>query len=266
MQSFVRASHRHGVTTVTLDRPQKRNALTRASLDQLDSELQRSAEDDRLRVLVLDSAGPVFCAGMDLGEMQQRAVSAHAASEWEQDSRIYASVLQRLLEFSVPTLAVVQGPAVAGGVGLVAACDLVICSQAATFALPEPARGIVAAMVTPLLVHRVGYGIANYLLLSGERCSAEMARIWGLCHDVVPSEQLGDRVQSLIRSIRTGAPEALARTKMFVKACRERPIPPLLEEALLVSARARETESASEGLAAFLAKRKPHWQQEFDDI
>jgi methylglutaconyl-CoA hydratase len=158
-----------------------------------------------------------------------------------------------------PTIAVVQGPALAGGVGLVLACDLVVASETATFALPEPKRGITAAIVTPLLVHRVGVSAASWLLLSGVGMGSARAREIGLCHEVVGAADLGAARDRLIASVLSGAPGALAISKQQLAACNSEVLRHLLS-AVIVSAQARETPEAREGLAAFLEKRPAAWQ------
>jgi methylglutaconyl-CoA hydratase len=216
--------------------------------------------DDATRVLLLEAGGPIFCAGMDLGEMQQRAASPSPADEWREDSRIYAASLERLLKLNVPTIAVVQGGVLAGGMGLILACDFVLATHDSFFSLPEPARGITAAIVTPLLIWRIGPGNANRWLLSMERFSAADGLRVGVCHDVVPQEALAERTQRLVDSILSGSSQALGLTKEHVFACGAAPWSALLQQSMDLSARARSTEDAREGLQAFLEKRKPRWQ------
>jgi methylglutaconyl-CoA hydratase len=168
-------------------------------------------------------------------------------------------VVSAIWGLPVPTLAIVQGPAMAGGVGLVAACDLVVASEAASFALPEPKRGLTAAMVTPVLVHRVGSAAAGSLLLSGRAWDALTALRRGLCDDVVPADGLTIAADELIASVLTGAPQALAITKANWRAWSAPHVLKQLEEAVTASAKARETDDAQEGRQAFLEKRDPRW-------
>lgn len=243
-----------------LNRPSKRNALSRALLEQLRAAVDEAASDRSLRVLVLGAEGPVFCAGMDLGEMQSRAGRPDAEAEWSEDTRLYRDLLLALFELPVPTLAVVQGPALAGGLGLLLACDLVVASEAATFALPEPKRGITAAVVLPLLLHRVGASWSSHLLLSGEAWTSAKGQQAGLCHEVVAKDELETRAETLIQSILTGAPSSLAVTKKHFLDCAARDLRRQLEAGMKLSAEARGTADAREGLAAFLEKRAPGWQ------
>ena len=259
MQEYIKVSLENGVGTITLNRAEKRNALRREFIEQVNGALHKLAGDSSLRVLILKAEGLVFCAGMDLGQMKERAASPNGAAELQKDSEVYCQLLTTIFQLDVPTVAILNGPALAGGVGLVLACDLVIASENTFFMLPEPMRGITAAMVTPLLIHRVGSGAATYMLLSGERVAADKALAIGLCHDVVASEQLEVRTSELIQSILTGSPAALAITKQHVHNCSSEVVE-LVKSSIEISARARETDEAQEGLAAFLENRKPNWQ------
>ena len=259
-ETYTRLEINSGVARLTLARAEKRNALKRDFLKEIQTALSQIADDPDVRVFVLQADGSVFCAGMDLGEMQARAESADADQEYQRDSEIFCQVVKSIYGLSVPTIAAVGGPALAGGMGLVLACDIVVAADKAFFSLPEPARGITAAMVTPLLIHRVGPGIATYLLLSGERMTVDHARITGLCHDVVAADELAPRIDQLLSCILTGSRQALAITKTHIDDCLSANLPDLIDRSIGVSARARETEDAREGLAAFLEKRKPRWQ------
>lgn len=256
---FVELSTQDGVARLVLNRPEKRNALTADFIREITANLKTVAEDETVRVLVLAAAGTVFCAGMDLGQMQDRATAANSEDLWLEDSRILRDTFRDLFLLPIPTVAVVQGPVVAGGMGLIAACDLVLASTAAFFALPEPQRGITAAMVTPLLLHRIAVSPANELLLGGGRMSSERAAQVGLCLDTVPPEELEDAEARLIRSILNGSKAALAQTKKHVIDCVGSNVLSSLDQSVELSALARKTDDAREGLQAFLEKRKANW-------
>jgi methylglutaconyl-CoA hydratase len=238
MESVLLSELRSGVARLTLNRADKRNALTRELLVKLQSEVERAGETPEVRLLILEANGPAFCAGMDLAEMQQRANDPDAAQQWQRDSQVYARVLKSIYAAPFPILA----------------------ADSAFFALPEPARGITAAMVTPLLIHRVGAGAATFQLLSGQRISAATALAHGVCHEVVASAHLSERRDQWIQAILAGSPAALRITKQHLQHCAPRDVEQLIDDSIKVSARARETDDAREGLAAFLAKRKPNWQ------
>ncbi len=258
MSEHVRLEIAAGVARLTLDRPDKRNALRREIIQALLDAVQNVANDESVRVLVLQGTGKVFCAGMDLGQMQERATSENSAEEWKQDSQVLCDLLTAMVKLPIPTIACLQGPALAGGVGLVVACDIVLAAEESFLMLPEPMRGITAAMVTPLLIHRIGSGPASYMLLSNERIPA--AQSFGLCHIVVPAAELESRLESLIGSIKGGSRSAFAITKQHVHSCTGDQLATLVEQSMQVSANARATDDAREGLAAFLEKRKPAWQ------
>jgi methylglutaconyl-CoA hydratase len=260
MGQFVESSISDGVARITLNRPNKRNALTRAMIGDLVAAVDELHRNDKVRILILQANGKVFCAGMDLGEMQQRAASDNAEAEWQRDSEIYAELLCKIYELPVPTISAVQGAALAGGLGLVLSCDMTIAAQSAFFSLPEPARGITAAMVTPLLAHRCGYGTARALLLSLQRCSADRAAELGLVHSVVDDEALPGNVDELVSSALAGSPAALAITKAHIDRCAGGQVTAQIRESVTVSATARQTEDAREGLQAFLEKRQPNWK------
>lgn len=253
-----------GVARVVLNRPAKRNALNRELMAQLSEAVAQVAGDESVRLMALAAEGTVFCAGMDLAEMESRADDPEGSQLWQEDTRVYRDLLFAITTLRVPTLAVVQGPALAGGLGLVLACDLVIASRSAYFSLPEPKRGISAAVVTPLLVYRVGTSVSSRLLLSGQRLSAIEAAHVGLSHALVYDEELAATEAEWTRSILTGSREALAVTKQSLLDCAGPSLVNQLEAAMQVSAKARETEDAREGLAAFLEKREPHWTPSAD--
>jgi len=261
--TLISKSIESGVATVTLCRSEKRNALSRELLRQLSAAVSEVLDDSGTRVLVLNAEGKVFCAGMDLAEMQARASSEDGQKEWMQDSQDYCDLLVALYTASVPTIAALQGPVLAGGVGMVLACDFVISVEEAFIALPEPQRGITAAMVTPLLVHRVGAGPAGHLLLSGRRQSAADAAKTGLVYQVVSAgSSLADSVKLLTESIMLGSPEALAITRRHLNDVGGNDLVTRIRQSIEVSATARASDDAREGLAAFLEKRKPNWQND----
>ncbi|MCH8830345.1 MAG: enoyl-CoA hydratase/isomerase family protein [Planctomycetes bacterium] len=258
-ENMVKVEIADGVGRVILCRPRKRNALTRGFLEELLRAAKSVRADESVRVATLEAEGPVFCAGMDLSEMEQRASEPNAAGEWAKDARVYRDFLEAWFHLPIPTVAVVQGAALAGGLGLILACDLVLAVENAFFSLPEPKRGITAAIVTPLLVYRVSAATAGVLLFSGEKLTAERALRCGLCHDVVAADQLEKRRVELLASILTGSRSALAMSKKTLIDCAAENLSQQWDSAMKTSADARQSEDAREGLAAFLEKRDPIW-------
>lgn len=252
--------HIHEQTaTVILDRPEKRNALDRALLADLSQALDDLHQEKRVRAVVLTGAGPAFCAGMDLREMLETSKADDAHRRWHDDANQYRDVLETMWRFPKPIIAAVNGAALAGGAGLVLACDIVLAAHEAKFGLPEPLRGIVAGMVAPLLSFRVGGGQAARLLLSAAIVDAQEAFRIGLFHELTEADQLWPRAMEIAAGCARSAGEALQLTKRLLNEMIAEHLPMLLSTGAAVSATARTTEAAAEGLAAFLEKREPKW-------
>jgi len=188
--------HEH-TGTLILNRPDKRNALTRALIAQLMQGLEDLRCERRVRTIVLAGSGSAFCAGMDLNEMQETAQAPNAHELWRDDAALYRDLVEAILRLPKPVVAAVGGPAVAGGAGLALACDIVLASPEAKFGLPEPKRGIAAGLIAPLLTFRLGAGRAAYLLLSAQLISAEEAFRIGIYHELMPGKKLWPRAHQL---------------------------------------------------------------------
>ena len=179
--------------TIILNRPEKRNALSRALLEEFSQAIDDLHLERRVRAVVLTGTGTAFCAGMDLGEMLDTSRQPDSHEQWHRDAVQYQELLLKMLRFPKPLIAAVNGPAMAGGAGLVLGCDIVLAATEAAFGLPEPLRGIVAGMVSPLLHFRVGGGQAARLLLTALTIdSAEALRI-GLFHEIISGDLLWPR-------------------------------------------------------------------------
>ena len=245
--------------TIVLSRPDKRNALSRQLIADLIQALDDLHQERKVRAVILTGAGSAFCAGMDLGEMQETSQQPNAQQQWYDDAVLYRELIDKLLQFPKPVIAAVNGPAVAGGMGLVLASDIVIAATGAKFGLPEPKRGIVAGMVSPLLVFRVGGAHAAHLLLRSHLIEATEAHRIGLAHEVVASELVWARAQQIAGEIEESSPSALQQTKRLLNETIGEQLSTLLTSGAAASATARTTEAAAEGLAAFLEKRPPKW-------
>jgi methylglutaconyl-CoA hydratase len=242
---------------VTLDRPDRRNAVSRGLIADLTAAFERARDDAAARCVVLTAAGSVFCAGMDLAELQQSLdVPAEASPVWDDALRL-ARLYDLIYKLPKPTVAAVQGPAIAGGAGLVTVCDLAVAVPEAKFGYPEVRRGLVAAMVMPHLLRHVGERMARYLLLTGELIDAHEAARAGLVNEVVPGDQLMDRALALARACAEGGPQALARTKEFLAQFSRQSLS--IEQAAQGSASPRLTEECREGLRAFFGKKPAPW-------
>jgi len=245
--------------TIVLNRPEKRNALSRQMLADLMQAFDDLHQERKVRAVILTGAGTAFCAGMDLAEMQATAQQPEAYAQWHQDAVAYRELIDKMLLFPKPIIAAVNGPAVAGGAGLVLASDIVVGTPEAKFGLPEPKRGIVAGLVSPLLVFRVGGSHAANLLLTARTIEPEESRRIGVFHEVVKNELVWARAQELAGEIAKSAPEALLLTKKMLNETIGEHLQTLLSAGAAASATARTTEAAREGLAAFLEKREPKW-------
>src|SRR5436309_5895815 len=200
---------------ITLNRADKRNALSRRLIAALRQCFERARDDAAARCVILTGAGPVFCAGMDLAELQESLdVPAESSPVWDDALRL-ARLYDLIYTLPKPTIAAVQGAAVAGGAGLVTVCDLAVAAPEAKFGYPEVRRGLVAAMVMPHLMRHVGERMARYLLLSGELIDAQEAVRAGFLNEVAPANQIHDRATARARSLAEGGPQALALTKSY---------------------------------------------------
>jgi methylglutaconyl-CoA hydratase len=242
---------------ITLNRPDKRNALSRGLIEALAEAFTRAKEDDQARCVILTAAGPVFCAGMDLAELQESLTAPKETSPVWQDALRLAKLFDLIYTLPKPTIVAVQGPAVAGGAGLVTVCDLALAVPEAKFGYPEVRRGLVAAMVMPHLMRHVGERLARYLLLTGELIDGAEALRSGLINEVVSAGNLMDRAHAVARAIAEGGPNALAKTKDYLHLFSRQALS--IEEAAQGSAAPRLTEECQQGLRAFFAKQPVPW-------
>ena len=251
--------------TIIINRPEQGNALTRAMIGQLTDALDDLYLEKRVRAIILTGAGDVFSHGMDLTESQTTGALAEedlagAQQRWGEDATSYRDLVLRMLEITKPIIAAVNGPALAGGAGLVVASDIVVAAQEASFGLPDPRRGLVAGMVAPLLCFRLGAGHAARLMLTSTAIDAEEARQLGLFHELVEGDQVWARAVELAGQCAAGAPEAIQLTKRMLNEMIGEQLATQLTAGAAMSATARTTESAQEGLAAILENRPPKWK------
>ncbi len=244
-----------GISILTLNRPAKRNALNADLMETCSEALESLAQDKSQRVIILRGEGPVFCAGLDLEE-------AFLPENADRTARLVARVLRAVYQVPQVTIAVVQGAAIAGGAGLMSACDLVVAAQDARIGYPEVRRGLVAALVMALLHRQVRERDARELLLLGELISSERAREIGLVNRIVPAEQLMEEAMALARTALLGGPQSIGQTKKVLDELWPSSFNHELDETLLHHLSARNSSEAREGVAAFLEKRPPKWQQD----
>jgi methylglutaconyl-CoA hydratase len=240
------------VTALALNRPEKRNALSIALLEELLTAVQAASADVNRRVLILRGGGPSFCSGLDLGEAADRSSSDRSA-------RALAAVYRAICQSPLVTIAEVHGAVMGGGIGLMAACDLAIAADDTRIAFPEVHRGLVAALVTALVHRQLPDRALRELVLLGQPISATQAMSIGLVTHVVSDDRLRSETHDVAMQVVKGAPGAIARTKRLFDELAARPIADELDRALQYHLQARDADEAAEGIAAFLEKREPLW-------
>ena len=252
MTSILLARTGH-VTTLTLNRPEKRNALNVALLEELCTAITDAERDASQRVLVLRGAGTVFCSGLDLAEAAEPGGADRSAALIDRALRSLG--LTRLV-----TIAAVHGAAIAGGAGVMSACDFAFATRDAKFGYPEVRRGLVPALIMTFLRRQLRERDARELLLLGKLFNAEHARDIGLLTRVVADETaLETEVRTTISSLLQGGPESLAETKKLLRELWPNPLERDLDSAHAYHLSARTTAEAREGVAAFNEKRPPNW-------
>jgi methylglutaconyl-CoA hydratase len=245
-----------GTVKITLNRPEKRNALSFQLLEDLLNafeEIERSSA----QVVILTGAGKAFCAGMDLDELG--TLTGKSYDENVEDSRRMARIFRRLYDFPKPTIAAVNGAAIAGGTGLATMCDFTLAVPEAKFGYTEVRIGFVPAIVSSILVWQVGHKIARDLLLTGRIFDAAEAHRLGLVNEVVPPEQLIIRARELASQLMENSPSSLRLTKKLINGFISAQLDQQIEQAVNENAGIRQTADFREGVNSFLEKRKPRW-------
>jgi methylglutaconyl-CoA hydratase len=241
-----------GVLTLTLNRPDKRNAIDTAMIDELHAALGRADLDPEVRAIALRGAGKDFCAGMDLDEL---LASAHNSTEQNAASAMhFGSIYIRMRDMPKPTVAVVQGRCLAGGMGLATGCDLVIAQANATFGYPEIQRGFVPAIVMTMLRRSVGEKLAFDLVATGRTLTASEAAAAGIISRVIPAEQFDAESGEFLRRLASFSPTALALAKRQFYAIDGRSFADSIRMGADVNALARSTPDFAKFIAQFLRK------------
>ncbi len=239
------------ITLVTLNRPERRNALTLELLTELVGAIKVASDEAHERILILRGAGAAFCTGLDLKAATPQ--NAHATAE------MVAKALLALSQTRLVTIAAVHGAAVAGGAGIMSACDFVVAAEGTKIGYPEVRRGLVPGLVMTFLRRQIGERNMSELLLGSELIAAERAREIGLVNRVVSQENLMSEAQKFADSVLQGAPGALAQTKRLIEELWWRSVKEDVDLALKYHMQARESHEAREGIAAFNERRAPNW-------
>ena len=240
------------ITVVTLNRPERRNALTIELLAELQAAIKVASGQPHQRVLILQGQGAAFCTGLDLKEAADHT-KAHATAQ------MVANTLIAISQTNLVTIAAVHGAAVAGGAGIMSACDFVVAAQGTKIGYPEVRRGLVAGLVMTFLRRQIGERNMRELLLGSDLVDAERAKEIGLVNRTVARDNLMTEALKFAESVLQGAPGALVQTKRLIDELWWRSVKEDVDLALKYHLQARESEEAREGIAAFNEKRKPKW-------
>jgi methylglutaconyl-CoA hydratase len=259
---MVNVDVRDAVATLTMARPEQRNALGPGLIEALASAVDRLEKDASVRVVVLTGAGTVFSAGADLSSMKSQGVGDPEANR--RNAITMGGFFHRISELPKPVVARVQGPALGGGVGLMAACDIVVAAESAFFSFSEVRLGIVPALISPFCIRRLGPAAARRLFLTGEKIVARAALQLGLVDEVAPDAELDVAVGRVVDALLQGAPGALATAKRLVADVSRMSLEDALPHTADVLARVRASEEAREGISAFLEKRPAAWRPRRD--
>jgi methylglutaconyl-CoA hydratase len=244
------------VATITLNRPDKRNAISYDLIEELIQAFDEVAKSSAL-VLILTGSGKAFCSGMDLDNL--KALLGRTPEQSLQDSETMAGLFRSLYDFPKPTIAAVNGAAIAGGCGLATLCDFTLAAPEAKFGYTEVRIGFVPAIVSTFLLRQVGEKHARDLLLTGRIISADEAFRIGLINEVVAPEKLRDRALELAAQLMESSPASLLYTKRLLSSHAAEELDIQIKSAVRENAAIRSTSDFREGISSFLEKRKPNW-------
>jgi methylglutaconyl-CoA hydratase len=255
----LRLAHDAGVATITLNRPDKRNAISYELIEELRAALDEVAHSSAL-VLILTGAGKAFCSGMDLDNL--KALVGRSPEENLKDSETMAHLFRSLYDFPRPTIAAVNGAAIAGGCGLATLCDFTLAVPEAKFGYTEVRIGFVPAIVSTFLLRQIGEKHARDLLLTGRIVTADEAHRLGLINEIVPAEKLSHRARELALQLMENSPASLAGTKRLLSEHARIELDAQIKSSVRENAAIRATRDFREGISSFLEKRKPVWKGE----
>ena len=245
--------------TIVINRPDRRNALSREIIEMISQALEDFHSERSVRAVILTGTGETFCAGTDLHQLKETSNSKNALETWHKDARSFLDLVEQMLRFPKPIIASVNGWVVGSGVSLMLASDIVVAGTDARLMMPEALRGLNAGITTPLLNFRVGAGMTSSILYSGSAVSAEEALNLGLFHEVVDKELVWARSFELAGQCATGARESHQMTKQLINETIGEGLYTQLSIGAANMAAARTTPAAREGIDAFLEKREPKW-------
>lgn len=246
------------VATITLNRPDVRNAFNETTIAEITQAFKQVGALDTVRAIVLAANGPAFCAGADLNWMKKMAGYTHA--ENHADALQLAEMLRTIYLCPKPVVAKVQGDCYAGGMGLVAACDIIVACDAANFCLSEVKLGLIPATISPYVIKAMGENAARRYFLTAERFTAQEALRIGFAHEVLAAEALDAKVAEIVKALVNNSPHAVQQAKVLVRDVVGLPVnDALLADTAERIAHIRASEQGREGVQSFLEKRKPNW-------
>jgi methylglutaconyl-CoA hydratase len=245
-----------GVATITLNRPEKRNAVSFALVEELLGALDE-VEQSSAQVVILTGAGKAFCAGLDLDEL--KSLLGKTQNQNVHDSSRMGHIFRRIYDFPLPTIAAVNGAAIAGGTGFATMCDFTLAVPEAKFGYTEVRIGFVPAIVSSMLVWQVGHKTARDLLLTGRLFDAAEAHRYGLVNEVVEPGVLMIRARELAAQLMENSPSSMRATKRLINGFIAEQLDRQIGQAVQDNARIRTTADFREGITSFLEKRKPRW-------
>lgn len=246
------------IVTVTLNRPDKRNAFNDDVIAELDEVFTRLGQDDAVRAIVLTGTGKAFCAGADLNWM--RAMADYSREENLADADKLAQMLKTIYTCPKPTVAAIQGDVYAGGIGLVAVCDIAIAVETANFCLSEVRLGLAPATISPYVIKAMGARASHRYFLTAEVFDAVEAQRIGLIHEAVAADKLDDAVAKLTKKLVNNSPNAVKTCKALIQNVAEKEIDDaLIQQTVEGIADIRASDEGKEGVQSFLQKRKPNW-------
>jgi methylglutaconyl-CoA hydratase len=254
----VQYAEAQGIATITLNRPDRRNAISYELIDDLISALKQAASSTA-QIVILTGAGKAFCSGMDLDNLKQLTGRTHEQNVV--DSETMASLFRTLYDSPKPTIAAVNGAAIAGGTGLATLCDFTLAVPEAKFGYTEVRIGFVPGIVSSYLIANVGEKRARDLLLTGRLFDAEEAHRLGLVNEIVTPDQLMPRALQLAAQLMENSPASLRTTKALLSSYSKDQLDRQLKSAIGENAAIRQTADFKEGITAFLEKRKPTWEK-----
>jgi len=257
--ALLRVSVEKGIARIVMDRPRRHNAFDDTLIDALAETFETLAGRTDVRCVILAGAGKSFSAGADLDWMKRSA--GYAFDENLAEARRLAEMVRRLDALPMPTIALVQGAAIGGGIGLVAACDMALAANDAIFSLSEVKLGIIPSVISPYVLRAIGERAAHRYVLTGERFDAAEALRIGLVHAVVPADGLEAAGDALAGGVVANGPEAVAKAKKLITDVAGKPIDgALIDETARRIAEIRRGDEGREGVGAFLEKRRPNWR------